>query len=421
MTASGPQKRSAVCSRHGLRYDPSLTSACALCRREQQPPPPSTGLRPWAILAGVLLLGIGGAWAWYTVERPAPQPPAPPATQVAAAPPAPATATPPILRTQPAPLPSADVPTTTVPDVVAKMELPPLSACPLVTGNAALGPTRWPVSASWHEGAAGYADAQREQDRSKAPMVVYFRTDWCPYCRQLEEGLLNDATVERYFRNELVKVRINPEDGSEERAVADQYGISSYPSVFIVGSKRAKPRRLSVRRKDQDDESVLRTPRELIADVEEHAQRTVKGLVYAGYEKREARNVEESIAVLTDALGLDPENPEAHLQRGLSHLAAGAREPAYEDFRAALAQRSDYRDVFGAVGLDLWDSKLWDEGVACWTVYLGRSQAERAYGYLWRSKMQYQRGDHASAREDAQAACQHGESEACELVAKLGG
>jgi tetratricopeptide (TPR) repeat protein len=300
------------------------------------------------------------------------------------------------------------------------MELPPAEACPLVIGNAALEPTRWPVSSSWHEGAGGYSDAQQEQERSKAPMVVYFRTDWCPYCRQLEEGLLNDATVERYFRNELVKVRINPEDGPEERAVADRYGVSGYPSVFVVGSLRGEPRRLSVRRKDQDDEAVLRTPRELIAGVEEHARRAVERLVYAGYEKREARNLEESIAVLTEALGLDPENPDAYLQRGLSHLAAGARDSAYEDFRAALALRSDYRDVFGAVGLDLWDHKLWDAGVACWTVYLGRAQSEQGYGHLWRSKMQYQRGDAAGAREDAQAACRHGESEACELVAKLG-
>jgi tetratricopeptide (TPR) repeat protein len=300
------------------------------------------------------------------------------------------------------------------------MELPPASACPLVTGNAALEPTRWPVSSSWHDGAGGYSDAEQEQERSKAPMVVYFRTDWCPYCTRLEDRLLNDATVERYFRNELVKARINPEDGSQERAVADQYGVTGYPSLFVVGSKRAKPRRLSPYNREQRDEHVLLTPRELIASIEDHTRRVVKGLVYAGYEKREARNIDESLAILTEAIGLDPENPDAYLQRGLSHLAAEAREPAYEDFRAALALRSDFRDVFGTVGLDLWDRKLWDAGVACWTVYLGRARSEQGYGYLWRSKMQYQRGDRASAREDAQAACEHDESEGCDLVAKLG-
>lgn len=300
------------------------------------------------------------------------------------------------------------------------MEPPPASACPLVTGNVPLEPTRWPVSSSWHEGAGGYSHAQQEQERSKAPMFVYFRTDWCPYCRTLEGRLLNDATVERYLRNELVKVRINPEKGPEERAVADDYDVSGYPSLFVVGSKRSKPRRLSPYNRERDDEFVLLSPPELIARIADHARREVKRLIYAGYEEREARNFDESIAILNDAIELDPENPEAYLQRGLSRLAAGARESAYEDFRAALALRSDFRDVFSTVGLDLWDHALWDAGVACWTVYLGRASSEQGYGYLWRSKMQYQRGDRASAREDAQAACENNESEGCELVARLG-
>jgi tetratricopeptide (TPR) repeat protein len=300
------------------------------------------------------------------------------------------------------------------------MELPPASACPLVTGNAALEPTRWPVSSSWHEGAGGYSDAQQEQQRSKAPMVVYFRTDWCTYCSRLEAGLLSDATVERYFRNELVKARINPEDGSQERAIADEYGVSGYPSLFVVGSRRARPRRLSPYDRERREEFVLLSGREFIARIEDQAQRVVKNLVYAGYEKREARDIDESIAILTEAIGLDPENPDAYLQRGLSHLAAEARDPAYQDFRAALALRSDFREVFGTVGLDLWDHELWDAGVACWTVYLGRAPSQQGYGYLWRSKMQYQRGDRARAREDAQAACEHDESEGCELAAKLG-
>ena len=251
-------------------------------------------------------------------------------------------------------------------------------------------------------------------------MVVYFRTDWCSYCRDFEEELLGDYRVELYFRNELVKVRINPEDGPEERSVADQFDVTGYPSVFIVASTSASPRRLSLHQRDKDDESVLRTPGDLLDGVEEQAGKAVKGLIYQGYEKREARRAEESVALLTEAIELDSENVEAYLQRGLSHLAAGARERAYEDFRSALSFRPANRDVFNAVGRDLGNHRLWDEGVACWTVYLERAQGEDGWGYLWRSKMHFRRGDRARSREDAESACRLGESQACEALARLG-
>ncbi|MGH9900568.1 MAG: thioredoxin family protein [Pyrinomonadaceae bacterium] len=100
-----------------------------------------------------------------------------------------------------------------------------------------------PVSLSWYEGAAGYARAEREQKQSQAPLVVYFYADWCGYCRQLDQQFFPSAEVQRFLRD-AVKVRINPEAGLEERALARRYGVSGYPAFFVIAGESARPQRV---------------------------------------------------------------------------------------------------------------------------------------------------------------------------------
>jgi hypothetical protein len=84
----------------------------------------------------------------------------------------------------------------------------------------------------WYENASGYQDAVAEARDTHKPMAVYFRTDWCPYCRQLDRGLLSSGPVLAYLRS-VVKVRINPEAGAAEWAIARRYGVTGYPSLYL--------------------------------------------------------------------------------------------------------------------------------------------------------------------------------------------
>ena len=96
-------------------------------------------------------------------------------------------------------------------------------------------------SASWYEGAAGYADALQRQKSSHAPMLVYFRTDWCPHCRNFER-LLESAAVRSRLAS-TIKVRINPELGKAEDALfKGDFGAAGFPSVFLVPSGGGRTR-----------------------------------------------------------------------------------------------------------------------------------------------------------------------------------
>src|SRR6185503_878086 len=73
----------------------------------------------------------------------------------------------------------------------------------------------------WLQGADGLygALASIKKEPTPPPMVVYFYTDWCGYCRQFERELLGTAPVRKYFED-VVAVRINPEAGARERQIA---------------------------------------------------------------------------------------------------------------------------------------------------------------------------------------------------------
>jgi len=113
----------------------------------------------------------------------------------------------------------------------------------LATAIALALATPRPAHASWYEDAAGYEYALRRQRSDRVPVLVYFRTDWCPHCRVLD-ALLDSHDV-RSRLGDYLKVRINPEHGAAERRLFEKdYGSRSYPALFLETDGRSS-RRLS--------------------------------------------------------------------------------------------------------------------------------------------------------------------------------
>jgi len=117
-------------------------------------------------------------------------------------------------------------------------------------------------SYSWYEGAEGFLNGVEEAQREGKALVVYFYTDWCPYCKELDRELLSRAGVEDYLKY-LVKIRVNPERGPGERALKRQYGVSGYPSLFIQKSIKAWPNKIGRMAGDR-----MKTPEEFVASLE---------------------------------------------------------------------------------------------------------------------------------------------------------
>lgn len=93
----------------------------------------------------------------------------------------------------------------------------------------------------WLHGATGFARAVELQRELNVSLVVYFYTDWCSYCRALDEQYLSDPSVHRALQR-TITVRINPEYGVEERQIAERYGVTGYPAFLIMDHESARPR-----------------------------------------------------------------------------------------------------------------------------------------------------------------------------------
>ncbi|HXO18447.1 MAG TPA: thioredoxin family protein [Thermoanaerobaculia bacterium] len=213
------------------------------------------GASPGAISLTLVVLALAGVAA-HRVWAPASPSAAPPATVSSA--PVDAPTSPPAAPPSTAASAPVDPPAPAAPS--AELTLRP---APAMSHEEASAPVR--SRDLWYEGADGYRQAVSEATSDHRAMAVYFRTDWCPYCKKLDRGLLSDSAVQSYLQT-VVKVRINPEKGSAERQLERDFGGTAYPYFLIVPPGRRLGERVEGVTRAIDGRWRQRTPSEFIAE-----------------------------------------------------------------------------------------------------------------------------------------------------------
>jgi thiol-disulfide isomerase/thioredoxin len=98
---------------------------------------------------------------------------------------------------------------------------------------------------TWLEQLAGFERGMRDAIEQDRIVTLYVYTDWCPYCRELERNVLDDYEVQQCLAYS-VKVKINPDTGPAEKAIAKRFGVTGYPRLLFVdpvtGAYQAAPR-----------------------------------------------------------------------------------------------------------------------------------------------------------------------------------
>jgi thiol-disulfide isomerase/thioredoxin len=144
------------------------------------------------------------------------------------------------------------------------VEEPIPAGVPVVLEPGPLAELQW---IGWYEGADGYTQALQQAHRMNRPLVIYFHTEWCNFCRAMNKDFLPDPLVRRFLSN-VMRVHVNPELSSDGEALATRFGVAGYPSFFVLpsgadiaGAKRVHPFR--------NGQAI--TPQEFVAECEEAA------------------------------------------------------------------------------------------------------------------------------------------------------
>lgn len=83
----------------------------------------------------------------------------------------------------------------------------------------------------WEE---DYQEAFRKAQTRDQPVLVYLYTDWCGYCRRLEQTTFVDPSVIEAMSDRYVWLRLNAETDPEGERLRDRFSVRSYPTVLIL-------------------------------------------------------------------------------------------------------------------------------------------------------------------------------------------
>jgi len=102
-------------------------------------------------------------------------------------------------------------------------------------------PTVRPAELSgWYQNHDGYIRALRRRSHVDRAMILYFRTDWCPWSRRFEDEFLAQRAVANWA-SEQIRVVLDAEHSFEEAELAERLGVTGFPAFYVIPPQPGKP------------------------------------------------------------------------------------------------------------------------------------------------------------------------------------
>lgn len=130
--------------------------------------------------------------------------------------------------------------------------------------------------------------AFEKAEESERPVLTFLFTDWCTYCRQMDESTFTDTKVLSQLADEFVWLRLNPEKSEQGALLRQRFGVSGYPTILFFNPEGQELDRLQ----------GFLPP--------EHFVEAVNGAISSA----------DSLPVLREELEENPEDPSIHYRIG---------------------------------------------------------------------------------------------------------
>jgi len=124
-------------------------------------------------------------------------------------------------------------------------------------------------SRKWYNDHEGYKKALAISSLKKAPLLIYGRTDWCPYCKRFENTLISNRNVKRVLTG-FVKVQLNPEHSLEDKKLFNKWGGTGYPTLFIQSGEQRRPKQIRAPFIKQGTKWEIMSTKRFVSTLQEH-------------------------------------------------------------------------------------------------------------------------------------------------------
>ena len=94
---------------------------------------------------------------------------------------------------------------------------------------------------------SSFNEGMKMAKSSKKVMFIDFYTDWCTYCKKLDNETYSDEKVSKYLNEKFIPVKVNAESMDKvnfrgkvytERDLALAFGVQSYPFMFSMENEQ---------------------------------------------------------------------------------------------------------------------------------------------------------------------------------------
>ncbi|RKZ50711.1 MAG: hypothetical protein DRR16_32740 [Candidatus Parabeggiatoa sp. nov. 3] len=168
---------------------------------------------------------------------------------------------------------------------------------------------------SWEEGAGGYETIMDTAHSLEEPVIVYFHADWCPWCEKLGRDYFSDYQLQNFLDN-ILRVKITPDNSKDEKELFKQYKGTGYPTVFVyVPAFGNSPVKMYPFRKGKDW-----SPEQYRDKIRGHIVREYSKQAYRYLNKRE---YEQARYYYRKALLYEPENADFYYYIGFIYHKEG--------------------------------------------------------------------------------------------------
>lgn len=207
------------------------------------------------------------------------------------------------------------------------------------------------------------------------PVVIDFYTDWCGYCKVLENKVFPDPEVSKEL-DQFQKIRVN---GDERRELVKKFQINGYPTVLFLDSKGGYLGR------------VVGLP----------SAKDLKERLKSAFDRR---NLESD---LLQKIQDEPEEVLPYFNMGIYHYQINNFEKASEFFLKAhlikpeeinLPKKRESLFLLGVMNIEL---RRYSECISLWTLYMqSYPEMDKGYPLYYRAMSYFETGKKEEALAD---------------------